>query len=164
MSVILNQQLDDQRIVQSLDGVQYAINQQGMLMARGLQDISYQISRPRYTETHTSGRSWGGAQTVTNEVYEEHTIAEGQAFTTGQNWSTAWAVDSSHAADLTFNYYVQNTGNEYAREIAGLVFNVYLGDDTNPIVSYPAWQQFPNGKLENVFPATHTHLLPLQSH
>ena len=155
--VSLNQQFEDQRIVQSLDSVQYAINQQGVLMARGLQDISYQISRPRYTETHTSGQSWGGSQTVTNEVYEEHTISEGQAFTSGYNWSTAWAVDSSHAADLTFNFVVQNTGTEYAREITGMVFNVYLGDDTTPIVSYPAWEQFPNGKLENVFPGdTHS--------
>ncbi|HNB54958.1 MAG TPA: thrombospondin type 3 repeat-containing protein, partial [Anaerolineales bacterium] len=119
---------------------------------QGFQDISYAISQPRYTETHTSGSSHGGAQTVTNEVYEEHTITEGQAFTTGQNWSTAWAVDSSHAADLTFTYNVENNGTEYAREITGLVFNIYLGDDPNPIISYPAWQQFPDGKLLNVFP------------
>ncbi|MBN2502051.1 MAG: hypothetical protein JXB38_14810, partial [Anaerolineales bacterium] len=150
--VTLNQQFDDQRIVQSLDGVQYAINQQGQLLARGLQDISYQLSRPRLTETRTNGRSWGGAQTVTNEVYEEHTISEGQAFTTGENWSTAWAVDSSHAADLTFNYTIQNTGTEYARELTGVIFNIYLGDDPTPLISYPAWEQFANGKLENIFP------------
>jgi len=151
-SVILSQNFDFQGVVNSLDGVQYAINRQGELMARGLQDISYQISRPRLTETRTNGHSWGGAQTTTHEVYEEHTISEGEAFTTGENWSTAWAVDSSHAANLTFNYTIKNTGTEYARELTGLVFNIYLGDDTTPIISYPAWQQFPNGKLENVFP------------
>jgi len=151
-NVVLNQNFDFQGVANSLDGVQYAINQQGDLLARGLHDISYAISQPRYTETRTHGRSWGGAQTTTHEVYEEHTISEGEAFTTGENWSTAWAVDSSHAANLTFNYTIKNTGTEYARELTGLVFNIYLGDDKTPIISYPAWQQFPNGKLENVFP------------
>lgn len=150
--ITLNQQFDSQGIMKSLDGVQYAINRQGELLARGLYDISYQISRPRLTETRTNGHSWGGEQTTTHEVYEEHTLSEGEAFTTGENWSTAWAVDSSHAADLTFDYTVKNTGTEYARELIGLVFNIYLGDDTTPVISYPAWQQFPNGKLENVFP------------
>ena len=148
----LNQELDSQGIVNSLDGVHYAINQQGALLAAGLQDISYQLSRPRYTETHTNGHSWGGSQTTTHEEYEEHSISEGQAFTTGQNWSTAWAVDSSHAADLTFEFSVKNTGTEYARELSGIVINVYIGDDTRPTISYPAWEKFPNGKLENLFP------------
>jgi hypothetical protein len=151
-SITLNQNFDFQGVVNSLDGVQYAINQQGALMARGLHDISYAISQPRMTETRTNGRSWGGAQTTTHTVMEEHTISQGQAFATGENWSTAWATDSSYAANLTFNYTIKNAGSEYAREITGLIFNIYLGDDPNPIISYPAWQQFPNGKLENVFP------------
>ncbi len=151
-SVVLNQVFDFQGVAGSLDGVQYAINRQGDLLARGLQDVSYQLSRPRLTETRTSGHSWGGEQTTTQEEYEEHSISEGQAFTTGQNWSTAWAVDSSHAADLTFEFTVKNTGTEYARELSGIVVNVYIGDDTSPAISYPAWEKFPNGKLENLFP------------
>src|SRR5690606_36090355 len=110
------------------------------------------IAQPRLTETRTSGKSWGGAQTTTHEVYEEHTVSEGEAFTTGQTWETAWAVDSSHVADLTFRYAVQNSGTEYARELANLVFNVYIGDDTLPAISYPAWEQFAGGRLENLFP------------
>jgi hypothetical protein len=151
-SAIVNNNIDFQGVVGALDSVQYAINRQGELLARGLQDVSYAISQPRLTETRTNGRSWGGAQTTTHEVYEEHTISEGEAFTTGQNWSTAWAVDSSHAADLTFNYTVQNSGTEYARELTNLVFNIYIGDDKLPSITYPAWQQFANGKLENLFP------------
>ncbi|PDV97123.1 CARDB domain-containing protein [Candidatus Chloroploca asiatica] len=147
-----NNNIDMQGVVNSLDGVQYAINQQGQLLSRGLQDISYAISQPRLTETRTSGKSWGGAQTTTHEVYEEHTISEGEAFTSGQNWSTAWAVDSSHAADLTFRYSVRNAGTEYARELSNLVVNIYIGDDKLPTISYPAWQQFADGKLENLFP------------
>ncbi len=141
-SIVLNQNFDFQGVVNSLDGVQYAIDQQGALIARGLQDVSYAISQPRFTETAPNGKSWGGAQTTTNEVYEEHTITEGQAFTSGQTWETAWAVDSSHAADLTFDFTVANLGTEYARELTGVIFNVYLGDDETPLVSYPAWEQF----------------------
>ena len=153
-SVTLNNNIDFEGVQNSLDGVQYAINQQGALLARGLHDISYAISEPRLTETRTSGRSWGGAQTVTNEEYEEHTLSESNAFTSGDNWSTAWATDSSQAANLTFNYSIKNTGTEYARELTNVIFNIYLGDDKTPIISYPAWQQFANGKLENIFPGT----------
>lgn len=143
---------DTQGLVSSLDGIQYSIDRQGALLSRGLHDVAYAISQPRYTETHTNGHSWGGAHTVTNEQYEEHTLSESEAFTSGQNWSTAWAVDSSRAARLDFTYTVKNTGTDYTRELAGLIFNVYLGDDATPIISYPAWQLFPNGKLQNIFP------------
>ena len=136
----------------SLDGVHYAIDQQGKLLARGLYDISYQLSRPRLTETRTDGRSWGGSQTTSQEVYEEHSIAEGEAFTSGENWSTAWAVDSSHAGDLTFDFTIKNSGTEYAREVAGVVVNIYIGDEKQPSISYPAWETFPGGKIENLFP------------
>lgn len=151
-TVILDQNPEYQGIAESLDGVQYAINQQGALLARGLQDVAVAISQPRLTETKTNGKSWGGAQTTTHEVYEEHTITQGEAFTSGQNWSTAWAVDSSHAADLTFRYAVQNAGTEYAKELTNLVFNIYIGDDKLPAISYPAWEQFADGKLGNLFP------------
>lgn len=151
-SIQLSQNFDFSGVVDSLDNLQFATNRQGDLLARGLHDISYAISQPRYTETRTNGRSWGGAQTVTNEQYEEHTLSESEAFTTGQNWSTAWAVNSSQAARLDFSYTVKNSGTDYTRELSGLIFNVYLGDDETPIVSYPAWQLFPNGKLQNIFP------------
>ena len=31
---------------------------------------------------------------------------------------------------------VRNTGTEYAREIANLAFNIYIGDDPNPAYTY----------------------------
>lgn len=151
-SAVVNNTIDFQGVVNSMNGVQYAINQQGQLIASSMHDIAYAIQQPRLTETHTNGQSWGGAQTTTHTDLEQHTLSDSQAFTTGDNWSTAYAVDSSHAANLTFNYTVKNTGTDYAAEISGMIFNVYLGDDANPIISYPAWQQFPSGKLQNVFP------------
>ncbi len=150
--VLQNQNSNFQGLANSLDGLSYNLSRQGNVLARGLYDLSHAISQPRHTETRTNGRSWGGAQTTTHEEYEEHTVTEGEAFTSGRNWSTAWAVDSSHAADLTFDFVVQNSGTEYAREITGLIFNVYLGSDPNPVISYPAWEQFPGGSLQNVFP------------
>ncbi len=132
ISLTLNQTLDTQGIVNSLDGVQYAINQQGTLLSRGLQDISYQISRPRLTETHTNGQSWGGAQTTTHEVRRTHHHQWAKPSPTGRILGHATAVDSAHAADLWFTYKVRNTGTEYAREIGNLAFNIYIGDDPNP--------------------------------
>jgi len=61
-------------------------------------------------------------------------------------------VDSSHAADLTFEFTVANTGTEYARELTGMIVNVYIGDDTSPSISYPAWEKFPGGTIQNLFP------------
>lgn len=152
-SIVLNQEFDFQGVTSGQEGVQYAIGPQGQLLARSLYDVSYALSQPRFIETRTNGGSWGGSQTTTHEEYEEHSIGNTEQFTTGQNWSTAWAVNSSHAAELTFDYTIRNTGTEYAREITGLIFNIYLGDDTTPLISYPAWEQFPGGSLQNVFPS-----------
>lgn len=161
--------LDTQGLANSINGVQYSINRQGQLISQGFANMSVSIDRqtavldrglsnvakailaPRLTETKTNGRSWGGSQTVTNEEYEEHALTEQNGFTTGENWSTAWAVDSSRAANLVFTYTVRNDGTEYARELSGLIINIYLNDEL--ITSYPAHQQFANGKLENLFPA-----------
>lgn len=151
-SVVVNNNIDTSGIVNSLTGVQYAINQQGALLGRELRGISYAISQPRLTETKTNGHSWGGAQTTTHTELEEHSLSESQSFATADQWSTAWAVDTAHAADLTFNYSVANNGTDVAHEITGLIFNIYLGSDANPIISYPAWQQFPNGTIQNLFP------------
>ena len=89
------------------------------------------------TETTTPRATrWGGAQTTTHEQYEEHTITNGEAFSSNESWGTATAVDSAHAADLWFTYKVRNAGTEYAREIKHLAFNVYIGDDPNPACTY----------------------------
>lgn len=151
-SAMLSQNAGLQNMTTSLNGIQYALNQQGQLISQGLQNVSYAISQPRLTETQTSGQSWGGAQTTTNETSQEYTVSNGQQFTTGQNWSTAWAVDSSHAADLTFTYGISNTGADYTQGVNNLIFNIYLGDDANPIYSYPAWQQFTNGTTPPLYP------------
>jgi PKD repeat protein len=116
----------------------------------------YQLSYPQYplqTTTNTRGRSWGGAHTTTNTKYEEHTITNGEAFSSSESWGTATAVDSAHAADLWFTYKVRNTGTEYAREIANLAFNIYIGDDPNPAYTYFVGPDLGgDGKFHNFMP------------
>jgi hypothetical protein len=51
------------------------------------------------TTTNTKGSSKGGSHAVTHSEYQENTITEGEAFTTGEEWSTAVAENSAHAAD-----------------------------------------------------------------
>ncbi len=159
-----------------LDGGPYAVNQQACGqqtqnfatgnsgVRTGLTDggaISYRYQPmqvnlnmpPTQTHTETRGQSWGGAETTTNEQYEEHTITNGESFSSGESWGTATAVDSSHAADLWFNYKVRNNGTEYAREIADLTFNIYIGNDPNPAYTYFVGPDLGgDGKFHNFMP------------
>ncbi|MBI1299254.1 hypothetical protein GC175_30350, partial [bacterium] len=96
--------------------------------------MSYPVQRP--TRTETTGRSWGGSKIVTTERYEEHTVTNGEAFTTGTDWRTATAVNSAHAADFWFTYKVRNAGTEYAYQLKNIAFNLYIGDDPNPACTY----------------------------
>ena len=117
------------------NGTQFSV-QSDQLLSKSLFELSHSLIAPRYTHTESSGHSWGGSQTTTNTQYEEQTITNGEAFSTGESWGTATAIDSAHAADLWFTYKVRNTGTEYAREITNLAFNVYIGDDPNPAITY----------------------------
>ena len=111
------------------------------------------LAAPRHTSTETNGKSWGGAQTTTTTQYEEHTVTNGEAFSSSESWGTATAVDSAHAADLWFTYRIANSGDEYAREIADLAFNVYIGDDPNPATTYfVAADVGGDGKFHNFMP------------
>jgi MBG domain (YGX type)/CARDB/Bacterial TSP3 repeat len=146
-----------QGVDNAIDGVTYAVDRTGDIIGQGLEDVAYAINAPRLTTTNTSGNAVGGALTSTHEVSQEHTITSTNAFFQGQQWSQAHAVDSSKAASLSFSYTVSNTGSDVLRELQNLSFNIYLGQDKTPIISYPAWQQFSNGSLQNLFPGdSHT--------
>ena len=45
-------------------------------------------------------------------------------------------MDSAHAADLRFSYAILNDGTDIMRVLDGLLFDIYLGDDPNPIHTY----------------------------
>ena len=111
------------------------------------------------TRTDAKGRSYGGSRTTTQTRYEEQTVTNGEAFSTSESWGNATAVDSAHAADLWFTYKVRNTGTEYAREIADLAFNVYIGDDPNPVYTYFVGPDLGgDGKFHNFMPGEeHTY-------
>ncbi len=105
------------------------------------------------TETFTRGESYGGAKTVTHTEYEEQTISESSTNQYSDNWSTATAVDSSHAADLRFTYNIVNNGTEYAREVTSLTFNIYIDNNPNPAYTYVAVGTTGQiAKVENLFP------------
>ncbi|RMD61822.1 hypothetical protein D6833_07715, partial [Candidatus Parcubacteria bacterium] len=112
-----------------LQGTHYVNQTNGQLLERQLYEIKTLLRAPMQTTTNTKGYSWGGSRTTTHTTYQEHTVTNGEAFSNQQSWGTATAVDSAQAADLWFTYVISNTGDEYAREIADLAFNIYLGDD-----------------------------------
>jgi PKD repeat protein len=58
-----------------------------------------------------------------------------------------------------FTYKVRNTGTEYAREIANLAFNIYIGDDPNPAYTYFVGPDLGgDGKFHNFMPGEeHTY-------
>lgn len=115
--------------------------------------VSIPVARPLPTRTETSGRSWGGAQTTTHTQYEEHTVTNGEAFTDGEDWRTATAVNSAHAADLRFTYTLQNTGTDFARRVCEIAFNIYIGDNPNPVATYDVAPELGgDGCLSNIRP------------
>jgi PKD repeat protein len=147
-----------QNVTRGATGVIYSQNPQAQSIT--IQPIVQAVfPEPRPMLTQTSGRSHGGAQTTTTKQYEEHTITNGEAFSSEESWGTATAVDSAHAADLWFTYKVRNTGTEYAREIANLAFNIYIGDDPNPAYTYFVGPDLGgDGKFHNFMPGEeHTY-------
>lgn len=143
-------------LVGGLAGVQLAQTQAGQLIGLRLEEIAYTLSRPRITHSESRGSSYGGARTVTNEVYSERAVTNGQAWGTSEAWGNATAIDTAHTADFWFTYEVSNQGTEYAREIANLAFNIYIGDDPNPAYSYfVAPDLGGSGKFETFMP-THS--------
>jgi len=134
-------------------GTQYSTDGTSQVTVQPLIQVSYPSLAPRPTTTQTTGHSEGGAHTTTHTQYEEHTITNGEAFSSQESWGTATAVDSSHAAELWFTYNVRNTGTEYAREIGDLAFNIYIGDDPNPAYTYfVAPDLGGDGKFHNFMP------------
>ena len=159
VDVVLNQSFDTDNIVRALESNRFTYNQSGQLVSQRLYDIARILSAPVQTTTQTQGKSWGGSQTTTTEQYEEHTITNSESFSNSESWGNATAVDSAHAADLWFTYNVRNTGTEYAREIADLTFNIYIGDDSNPAYTYHVANDLGgDGKFHNFMPGEeHTY-------
>ena len=139
-------------------GTIYYSNNQSKVQAQPLYSASFSLTQLP-TRTETNGSSIGGAQTTTHTEYQEHTISESSTKQFGQSWSNATALDTAHAADLTFTYKLANQGTDYAREIGEIAFNIYIGDDPNPIYTYfPAADIGGAGKFTNFMPGeTHQY-------
>ena len=98
--------------------------------------FSYPIPNPVPIRTETKGSSRGGSHTVEHTTYKEYTTGESNAFSDAESWGDATATNSAKAAQLTFRYFVRNTGTEYAREVGDVAFSIYVGDDPNPIATH----------------------------
>ncbi len=140
-------------------GSNYGADEQGNITARPAFQMSFPILNPVPTITEAHGSERGGADTTTHTQYQEQSISDASTNQFSNSWSTATAVDSSHAADLRFTYNIVNNGTEYAREVTSLTFNVYIGSDPNPAYTYVAVG--PTGQIasiENLFPGdSHTY-------
>ena len=86
---------------------------------------------------------------------------------TSQSWGNATAVNTAHAANLTFSYQIKNVGTDYARILQDLAFSIFLGDNPNPIYTYyPANDFGGDGALHNLEPGAsrgsfNAHPVPL---
>lgn len=125
------------------------------VLASRIDALTNVLAAPRVTTTNTNGRSNGGYVSNTKTEYEENSVTNGESLTTGEDWRTATAVNSAHAADLKFTYMVRNAGTDYATSLSDIAFNVYLNDDTNPIYTYFVGPDLGgDGKLHNIQPTT----------
>ena len=118
------------------DGTYYHSTVDQQIVSQPVYQMNYLLPRQQIIQTDSTGYSWGGELTTTTTEFEEHTITNGNAFSSEESWGTATAIDSAHAADLRFTYKVSNTGTEYAREICDLAFNIYIGNNENPAYTY----------------------------
>jgi hypothetical protein len=82
------------------------------------------------------GKETTQAATFTTETYQEFSVTNDHQIATGQEWSSATAVDSSRAALLTFTYTVHNGGTDNARQISQILLNVYIEGVKSPITTY----------------------------
>lgn len=134
---------------------------QGCLEVKKSRPASYPkpVNAPPPSTSTSHGEERGGAHTTTTTEYQEHTISQSQQFSNEESWGTATAIDTAHAADLTFTYRLSNQGTDYAREIGEIAFNIYIGDDPNPIYTYfPATDIGGAGKFTNFMPGeTHQY-------
>lgn len=73
--------------------------------------------------------------TITSEKFNEFAVSNDHQIATNQEWSNATAINSSHAANLTFAYQMKNSGTDNARIINNIFFNIYIEGVTNPITS-----------------------------
>jgi len=74
--------------------------------------------------------------TFTREDYVEVSVTNENQIATTDEWNTATATNTAHAADLKFSYQVLNRGTDNARQINNILFNIYIGSKENPISTY----------------------------
>lgn len=95
---------------------------------------SYAVGRViEVSQVIGSGYENSQATTLTREDYNEFAVSNDHQIASSEEWSSATAVNSSHAANLTFAYQIQNKGTDNARLIDNILLNIYIEGEKNPI-------------------------------
>lgn len=139
----------------AMTGISRSINGLNQTMDVRLAEVVNAINAPRITTTNgtRNGTSYGGERSVSNGVYQENQITTGETFATSEDWRTATAINTAHAADMWFSYTVENTGSDLATKLENLAFNVYVNDNPIPIATYFVSKDFAgDGSIKMLFP------------
>ena len=97
-------------------------------------------------------------QNVEVVTFEEQDVVDPGQIVTLTNINTLTAVDSAHAADLSFSYTIANNGTDSITELKNIKFNVYLNNDEFPITTYSLGT---DERFENKLPgSTATFTIP----
>lgn len=111
-------------------------NSVGTTIGRSTEN-SVSIGRIHETSQVTgAGYESSQATSIYREDYQEFAVSNDHQIATSNEWSIATAVNSSHAADLTFSFYLTNMGTDNAREIGNILFNVFIEGQNEPISTY----------------------------
>ena len=98
---------------------------------------SYAVSRVvEHSTVNGVGYESANSTTITREEYKDVTVTNGNQFGTEEEWSSATSVNTAHAADLRFQYLVENIGTDKAAEITNILYNIQIGSETNPITVF----------------------------
>ena len=88
------------------------------------------------SQTTGVGYESGQTTTITRETYDAFSVSNDHQIATTEQWNNATAVNSNHAADLTFTYQIANSGSDNANLIDQILFNLFIEGEKNPISVY----------------------------
>ncbi len=91
-----------------------------------------------WSETNTKGEGFSTSHSELRSEAEMREISRSKVNTlvSSDAWSTATATDPTHAADLTFNYNLRNSGSDAAVNLSNLDVNILIGD--LPVITWRA--------------------------
>ena len=109
----------------------------------------------------TDGNATSTDSTVEVVTFDEQAIDDPGQIITLQSLDNVTAINTAHAADLTFSYKIRNDGTDMMTELKNIKFNVYLNDDEYPITTYAVGND--KGSFANYKPGDASATLTISS-